>query len=407
MHVILVEPAFPTNQREFARALKSIGATVSAIGERPPEYLDSELKSWLASYEQVPSVCDQESMYKATRNIQQRGWVDRMEATVEAHMRCAAEVREMCKIPGTSVETTARCRDKPLMKEVLRQAGVPCARSGGITTAAEVKDFIGEVGYPIILKPRDGAGAADTYKISDEAGYDQVMVESGLASRDIDYAVEEFIEGHEGFFDTITVDGKVRHEFITHYYPNVLHGMRTRWISPQFCVTNRIESEGYDEVRKLGRRVIEVLGINTAPTHMEWFITKKGLMFSEIACRPPGVGAWDLYRAANDMDIYVEWARAICGLPAGGVPSRRFATGMVALRPDQDGTIVGHEGEQKLFRDLGDFIIDAHFPTPGTRTQPVGAGYKANAWVQMKHPDYDDLLKMLTTVGEGIQTRAR
>jgi formate-dependent phosphoribosylglycinamide formyltransferase (GAR transformylase) len=407
MHVILVEPAFPTNQREFVRGLKSVGASVSAIGERPQEYLDDELKSWLTFYEQVPSVCDHESMYNAVRRLQRKGWIDRLEATVEAHMRCAAEVREMCKIPGTSVETTVRCRDKPLMKEVLRQAGVACARSGGVTSAAEVKEFIREVGYPIILKPRDGAGAADTFKITDEESYEQVMVESGLASRDIDFAVEEFVEGHEGFFDTITVEGRVRHEFITHYYPNVLHGMRTRWISPQFCVTNRIDAEGYEEVRRLGRRVIEVLGIETAPTHMEWFATKKGLMFSEIACRPPGVGAWDLYRAANDLDLYAEWARAICGLEPGGFPSRRFATGMIALRPDQDGTIVGHEGKDALFNDLGDYIIDAHFPNPGTPTQPVGAGYKANAWVQMKHANYDDLLEMLTTVGEGVQTRAR
>ncbi|MDC3378802.1 ATP-grasp domain-containing protein [Planctomycetota bacterium] len=407
MHVIMVEPAFPTNQRDFVRALKKCGAAVSAIGERPVEYLDDELKSWLTWYEQVPSVCDLGSMHKATRRLQKRGWVDRMEATVEAHMRCTAEVREMCKIPGTSVQTTLHCRDKPLMKQVLREAGVPCARSGGVESASEVKDFIGEVGYPIILKPRDGAGAADTYRIDDDDAYERVMIESGLAQRSIPYAVEEFLEGHEGFFDTITRDGKVVHEFITHYYPNVLHAMRTRWISPQICTTNRIDSDGYKEVRRMGRRVIEVLGIDTAPTHMEWFQTKKGLMFSEIACRPPGVGAWDLYCAANDMDVYAEWARAICGLKPAQYPSRAYASGMIALRPDRDGHFVCHEGKETLLRDLGDFIIGAFFPPPGQRTNGVAAGYKANAWVQLRHPNYDDLRKMMDAVGQGVKSRAR
>ena len=60
-----------------------------------------------------------------------------------------------------------------------------------------------------------------------------------------------------------------------------------------------------------------------------------------------------------------------------------------------------------VFRDLGDFLIDCHFPPPGTPTQPVAAGYKANAWVRLKHPDYDELLKMMTAVGEGVQVRAR
>jgi hypothetical protein len=39
MHVVLVEPAFPKNQREFLRGLLSTGARVSAIGERPLEAL--------------------------------------------------------------------------------------------------------------------------------------------------------------------------------------------------------------------------------------------------------------------------------------------------------------------------------------------------------------------------------
>ena len=88
--------------------------------------------------------------------------------------------------------------------------------------------------------------------------------------------------------------------------------MRTRWISPQFISTNRVDSApDYQELRELGARVNEALGIGTSATHMEWFFGPKGLRFSEIGCRPPGVGAWDLYSAGNDLDLYREWANAI------------------------------------------------------------------------------------------------
>ena len=117
-------------------------------------------------------------------------------------------------------------------------------------------------------------------------------------------AVEEFVEGHEGLYDTICVDNNVVHDWATHYYPNVLEAMRTRWISPQFITTNRLaDSSFYGEVAELGRRVIEAFDIGTSATHMEWFYGPKGLRFSEIGARPPGVGAWDLYSAANDVDI--------------------------------------------------------------------------------------------------------
>ena len=57
-------------------------------------------------------------------------------------------------------------------------------------------------------------------------------------------AIEEFVEGHEGFYDTLTVNGHVAHDFVSHYYPNVLEAMRTRWISPQIVATNRIHEPG-------------------------------------------------------------------------------------------------------------------------------------------------------------------
>ena len=109
--------------------------------------------------------------------------------------------------------------------------------------------------------------------------------------------MEEFVEGHEGFYDTISIEGRVVHDWATHYYPNVLEAMRTRWISPQFVATNRIDGEpGYDEVKQMGLAVIAALGIGTSATHMEWFAGPKGLYFSEIGCRPPGVRCWDLLK---------------------------------------------------------------------------------------------------------------
>jgi hypothetical protein len=81
--------------------------------------------------------------------------------------------------------------------------------------------------------------------------------------------------------------------------------MRTRWISPQFVSTNRVESvPDYGQLRALGARVNAALSIDTSATHMEWFFGPKGLRFSEIGCRPPGVGAWDLYSLGNDLDLY-------------------------------------------------------------------------------------------------------
>jgi formate-dependent phosphoribosylglycinamide formyltransferase (GAR transformylase) len=407
MNVVFVEPFFPANQREFARALAEAGATVIGIGEYPADALDGQLKGWLHHYERVPSVTDVEGMTAAVRWVQDKLWVDRLEATIEAHTLPAAQVREACTIPGTSVHTAWLCRDKPSMKQALREAGVPTAASAAVHSAAEVHAFAEQTGYPLILKPRTGAGALDTVRADDAAGLDQALGVFGGQGVD-SIAVEEFVEGHEGFYDTITINGQVALDFVSHYYPNVLEAMRTRWISPQFVSTNRLDTAPeYGELRDMGRRVIAALGIGTSATHMEWFSGPKGLKFSEIGCRPPGVGAWDLYSAGNDLDIYREWANAIVHGATGAAPSRRYASGMVSVRPDRDGSITGYSGAEELNQQYGDWVIDAHLPSPGTPTQPVEAGYMANAYVRMRHPDYDTLRGMLDAVGRTLHLYAQ
>jgi hypothetical protein len=156
----------------------------------------------------------------------------------------------------------------------------------------------------------------------------------------------------------------------------------------------------------MARQVIRALGIDTSATHMEWFFGPKGLKFSEIGCRPPGVGQWDVYCAANEFDLYREWAMAIVHGRIDRPPSRRFACGMIALRPERDGRITGYDGLDRIGREFGDSIVAAHLPPPGTPTQPVEAGYMANAWMRVRHPDYDQLRAMLNTIGETVRVRA-
>ena len=405
MNVIFIEPSFPYNQREFVRALHAAGASVIGIGERPPEHLSDELKHWLSDYVQVSSVVHEPSLLEAVKAVQSRVWVDRLEATVEAHIMAAAAVREATGIPGTSTRTAYLCRDKPAMKEALRRAGIPCAQSTRAETPQDARDFAAAAGYPLIIKPPAGAGASGTYRVSNDEVLEQVIVECGLADGQA-VAVEEFIEGHEGFIDTVTIDGEVGHEFITHYYPNVLEAMRQRWISPQMVATNRVDAPGYQEVRELTRKVIGILDIGTSATHMEWFFGPKGLKFSEIGCRPPGVGQWDVYNAANEFDLYFEWACAIVHGKTHAQPTRRFAAGMIALRPERDGRITGYSGVDAIGSRYDDFIVRAHLPEPGTATQPVEAGYMANAWMRVRHPDYDELRRILNDIGETVTVHA-
>jgi hypothetical protein len=115
---------------------------------------------------------------------------------------------------------------------------------------------------------------------------------------------------------------------------------------------------------------------------------------------------WDLYSAANEFDLFREWASAVAHGAPTRPPSRRYSAGMIALRPDRDGRIAGYEGLDRVEREVGRWIVDSHFPPQGQPTQPVEAGYMANAWVRMRHPDYDTLRGMLDAIGQTVRVRA-
>ncbi|MEO0606261.1 MAG: ATP-grasp domain-containing protein [Myxococcota bacterium] len=406
-HVIFVAPHFPANQRRFVDGLKRHGATVTGIGDSPIEHVDPEVRGMLDGYELVHNVTDPQALLDATRRIQARGpWVDRIEATIESHMLPTAMARQASDIPGPTPEQITLCRDKFVMKQFLRERGIPCARNAIIANRSDLLGFIEEVGYPIVLKPRDGAGAHATYRIEGPQDAARALAETRLDETDGTMTAEQFVSGHEGFFDSMTVKGEVRFEFVTHYYPNVLEAMRTRWISPQMVHTNRIDAQGYAEVRDFGRRVIAALDLETTATHMEWFAGDMGLWFSEIGARPPGCNHWDVYCEANDLDLYGEWARAMLEGRVEGEPSKRFAAGLVNLRPSQDGTITGYSGVEEMFERYGSQIFKHELPNPGTPTQPVEAGYLANAWVCVKDPDYDRLREILNHIGESVRVWA-
>lgn len=406
MNVVFVAPNFPHNQREFVRALAMIGARVYAIGETPHAFLDDQLRGWLSGYYKVDSFGNEEQMTRATRYFQSICWVDRMEATIESHMLVTARVREACSIPGTSYETTLLCRDKFLMKQHLRKHGIPCAWNALVKQPKDAHEFVEEHGFPVILKPLDGAGTHDTHRVDNKAQLAAVLEEMGIGSSPRRVAIEEYITGHEGFFDTLVSQGHIAFYAVCHYYPNVLEAMRTRWISPQIVTTNRVDSSGYDELKVMGKKVIDALGIHTAPTHMEWFYGPKGLKFSEIGCRPPGCKMWNVYCWANEMDLYIDWALAIVGGPCFPRPSRRFSAGLISIRPERDGHIQGYSGIDDVRAALGDALGECYFPPAGQRTAPVEAGYLGHAYLHARAQDYDDCRRMLDFIGRTVHCHA-
>lgn len=406
MHVLFVAPETGLYNHRFVEGLVRMGARVSGVGHAPREKLAPELAKLLAGYRQAKSVLDGDELVTHARALATGDPIDRVETIDEPAIASAARVREVLEVPGLTPAQARLSRDKAAMKELFRSKGIPCAASSATTDRDAVHRFVEQHGLPIVVKPREGFGTLDTYKVTSSAGLERVL-DHLKPSNDRPLVVEEFVEGHEGFLDAVVARGRVVHDFVGHYYPTCLEALQDRAIRPKIACTNRVESPGYRELREVGQRVIEALGLVDGATHMEWFFGPKGLKVSEVGARPAGERIWDMHVAGNELDLYGAWARAVMHGESFGTPTRKYAVGSVQIRPDRDGTYVGHDGVDEAKRMLGSALVECEIPPPGTPTQPMDRGWHVNTWFRVRHEDYDEMRAMLDHLGRTVKARAK
>lgn len=367
---------FPIYQ-EFVRGLKEAGAFV--VGVCIKDKIPWRLKYYLDFKISLKNITDH---LEVVRNLPSRllERIDSVETTDENLVVPAARIREKLSLPGVSVEQAVLCRDKAKMKQFLASKGIPCAVSKVAKSKEQVMEIIEKIGLPVVIKPRDAMGSLGTFRIHSSKDIDSA-IKKLLAVIPKGVVVEEFVEGHEGFYDTLTVNNKVVFTFIGHYYPNVLTALSDRNVSPKMVITNRINANGYRELHHLGKRVIELLGLDTTATHMEWFFGPRGLKFSEIGARPAGERMWDMYKVVGNFDIYREWANAVVWRKVVTFPSYRLACGHVQIRPPKDGYIKLYKGVDSVLSKYRNLITESYFQPPGSRTTPLYKGYMGNCWL--------------------------
>ncbi|MEE4607799.1 MAG: hypothetical protein V2L15_02840 [Desulfobacteraceae bacterium] len=309
MDFLYLSPEFPPYSRMFIQCLKRRGVRVWGIGEADFHAMGEPLRQSLKWYVRTDlddagaALQAVESLLAVQARLGQVSRFDRVESHNEQWLRLEAMINAAFDIPGIRPETLDRIKKKSAMKAVFLSCGLPVAEGALVRSVSHGHELARSLGFPLILKPDEGVGAAGIYRIENTAD-----LEDALVRLDAPYLLERYIDAPIVTYDGLANGkGDVIFENSLVYGDGVLAYVMGE--DPFFYVNRRIEPD----LARAGRRLVAAFDIRAKFFHFEFFRVGKEYYPIEINCRPPGGPILDMMNFSADVDLYDAYARMALG----------------------------------------------------------------------------------------------
>ena len=311
MNFVFISPHFPRTYWLFANRLKRNGVNVLGIGDCPYDGLEDNVRDSLTEYYYVQDMKDYEQVFKAVAFFSFKyGKIDWLESNNEFWLEQDARLRTDFHITtGEQYADIGRIKKKSSMKEYYKKAGIPTARLHMVSTIEAAREFIKQVGYPVIVKPDVGVGANDTYELKNEDDLKAFFDDD----QNISYVMEEFVPGKILSYDAI-LDNKSQPlmEACTEWPPSIVNIVNEKLDLAYF-----VRADVPETLKNAGRATVNAFCVKSRFVHLEFFQLehdKEGLgkagdfVGLEVNMRPAGGYTSDMMNYARSMDVYQIWA---------------------------------------------------------------------------------------------------
>lgn len=332
MNVVFISPHFPPHFYRFCDRLKKLGAAVLGIGDAPYDSIGNDCQNSLTEYYYVKSLEDYDAVFRAVAYFSFRyGKIDYIDSQNEYWLELEARLRTDFHVTtGFMTEDMEAVKRKSEMKKGYQRAGVKTARFTLVTDREGCLEFIGRVGYPVIVKPDNGVGASDTWKLDSDQDFEAFYEKKS----DKLYIMEEFVPGHIETFDGIT-DQSCRVLF---------SAGQVMKKTPLDMLVGNGENISYTQnvqetdLAEIGERVVKAFHTRSRFFHFEFFrldedkegLGKKGEIIGlEVNMRAPGGYIPDKMDFSYDVDVYQIWAESLVfgeNRSFAGYAFRRYVT---------------------------------------------------------------------------------
>ena len=337
---IFISPNFPTNYWQFCKELKDNGLNVLGIGDQPYDELSPNLKESLNEYYKVSSLENYDEVYRAVAFfIFKHGRIDWLESNNEYWLERDAKLRTAFNITsGFQESDMPRIKYKSKMKEFYTKAGIPVARYHLVDNLKNCRAFIKKVGFPVVVKPDNGVGAAATYKLKTDEDLEHFM---DTRPEGVPYIMEEFIPAEVNSYDAI-IDSNGKPIFETgNVTPMSIMDVVNDNDNSIYYILRDLPAD----TRKAGRATVKSFGVKSRFVHFEFFrltedfapMGKKGdVVALEVNMRPSGGFTPDMINFAHSTNVYKIWADMIAFDKTEVEPGEHSFCAFAGLRDGKD-----------------------------------------------------------------------
>jgi len=241
----------------------------------------------------------------------------------------ASVARRVLGARRSSHSTVIRCRDKLRMKSHLHARGIPMTAFVAGDAPLTPAEVVERLGLPVVAKLRAQSGGRGLEIIESAEALAPVLSRRTL--------LERFVRAPEVSVESFVVGGVIRFESVTEY-------LRKAHVN---VVPAGIDAETRAALLELNRRVVKALDISWGMTHVEFYLAPEGLLFGEIALRPPGGYLMDLIELSWRIDPWRAYASVELDRPfdfSVGAPAQ---SAVVILHPGA-GRVASVKGRRRV-----------------------------------------------------------
>ncbi|KZK84910.1 hypothetical protein PsAD13_01444 [Pseudovibrio sp. Ad13] len=289
----------------FVRVIKDLKYSLHVMfhsGSTPPKSMFNKLLTY--EFIDLSSVPD---VRARVDEICSKEAIERIFVFHDEDVYTACLCREDNNIVGLRPAAGIHFRDKNVMQQRAKELGLKTPHCCVPHTRATLDEFAGQHGYPIIIKPYDGYGCGNTFKVETPEQLEEIWKK--IRNERHDYRVEAYIHGVQYFIDSLVQNGETVFDNLSQYTYNIIDYKESGQHQGVITLGQGENTEQRDILAQC-RHLLNHFGMHTGVAHTEFYLTDDGeIYFGESAARCGGGPIISLINHAYGFDLVEQWVR--------------------------------------------------------------------------------------------------